>query len=264
MSDEKTLITHAKEEKARFLNYDISVIWDNRTQTKAKGGKKRAINGKIKLEVPYDVIRNWNSRIQIGKTTKHRKELMNNSDYDIVTTYEQQIRGLINYYTLAHDVVKKMRKIQYAYEQSLVKTLAAKFKTSVRKIYRKYRGYTAEGKRVIMVKMERKDKPPLIASYGKTPIRQNRKATIKDEKPTIYTQRTELIPRLLNNQCELCGTYGEVAGHHIRKLKDLKKKGRELLWWQKRMVALRRKTLFVCKECHNNIHSGTYDGQKLT
>jgi hypothetical protein len=115
-----------------------------------------------------------------------------------------------------------------------------------------------------MVKVERKDKPPFIASYGKTPIRQNRKATIKDEKPTIYTQRTELIPRLLNNQCELCGTYGEVAGHHIRKLKDLKKKGRELLWWQKRMVALRRKTLFVCKECHNNIHSGTYDGQKLT
>jgi hypothetical protein len=22
--------------------------------------------------------------------------------------------------------------------------------------------------------------------------------------------------------------------------------------------------LFVCKECHKNIHNGTYDGQKLT
>lgn len=122
MSDEKTLITHAKEEKARFLHYEMSVIWNNITQTNAKGGKKRAVNGKIKLEVPYDVIRNWTSRIQRGKTTKHRKELMNNSDYDIVTTYEQQIRGLINYDTLAHDVVKKMRKGQYMYEQSLVKT----------------------------------------------------------------------------------------------------------------------------------------------
>ena len=115
-----------------------------------------------------------------------------------------------------------------------------------------------------MVKVVRKDKPPLVASYGKTTIRQNRKATIKDEKPAIFTQRTELIQRLLNNQCELCGKFGEVAGHHIRKLKDLKKRGKELLRWQKRMIALRRKTLFVCKECHNNIHSGSYDSQKLT
>jgi hypothetical protein len=115
-----------------------------------------------------------------------------------------------------------------------------------------------------MVKVERTKKPPLIASYGKIAIRQNRKATMKDEKPAIFTQRTELLQRLLNNQCELCGKYGDVAGHHIRKLKDLKKRGRELLGWQKRMIALRRKTLFVCKECHKKIHGGTYDGRKLT
>lgn len=263
-SAEKTLIIHAREGKAKFLNYDIRVSWNNSNQKKAKGGKRRAVNGKIRLEVPNDVVKNWNKRIQRGKITKHRKELMNNSDYDIVMTYEQQIRGLINDYTLAHDVVKKMGKIRYAYEQSLAKTLAAKHKTSVAKIYRKYRGYTAESKRVIMVKVERKDKPPRIASYGKIPIRQNRQATIKDEKPTKITQGTELIQRLLNNQCELCGKYGEVVGHHIRKLKDLKKRGRELLGWQKRMIALRRKTLFVCRECHTKIHNGTYDGQKLT
>lgn len=264
MSDEKTVIPHAREGKATFLNYEIRVSWDNTTPTKAKGGKRRSVNGHLRFEVPNDVVRNWNRKIQTGKTTKHRAELMNNSDYDIVMTYEQQIRGLINDYTFAHDVVKKMKKIRYAYGQSLVKTLAAKYKTSVFKIYRKYRGYTAEGKKIIMVKEVRKDKPPLVASYGKTTIRQHRKATIKDKNPTRTSNRTELIQRLLNNQCELCGKYGEVAGHHIRKLKDLKKRGRELLWWQKRMIALRRKTLFVCKECHNKIHSGTYDGRKLT
>lgn len=265
MSPEKTFITHAREGKARFLNYHISVSWNDTAQTTVRGRKRRSVNGHIRLEVPNDVVTNWNSTIQLGKTTKHRKELMNNSDYDIVMTYEQQIRGLINYYILAHDVVRKMGKIRYAYEQSLVKTLAAKYNTSVAQIYRKYRGYTAAGKRVILVKVVRKDKPPLIASYGKITIRQNRKATMKDEKPISFTARkTELIQRLLNNQCELCGKYGEVVGHHIRKLKDLKKRGRELLWWQKRMMALRRKTLFVCKECHNNIHSGTYDGRKLT
>jgi hypothetical protein len=122
MSEQKTLITNAKEGKARFLNYDICVSWNNSAQAKVKGGKRRSVNGHIRLEVPNDVVKNWNSRIQRGKTTKHRKELTNNSDYDIIMTYEQQIRGLINYYTLAHDVVKKMGKIRYLYEQSLVKT----------------------------------------------------------------------------------------------------------------------------------------------
>lgn len=264
MSAHKTLITHAREGKATFLNYHISVSWENSKHSVVRGNKQRHTNGQIRLEVPKDVVKEWNRRILKGTTTKHRAELMNDSDYDIVMTYERQIRGLINYYTLAHDVVKKMRAVRYLYEQSLVKTLAAKHKTSAYKIYKKYRGYTAEGKRVIMVKVERTGKPPLVASYGKIAIRQNRHARIKNEKPAIISNRTELIQRLLNNQCELCGKYGEVAGHHIRKLKDLKKRGRELLWWQKRMMALRRKTLFVCKECHNNIHNGTYDGRKLT
>jgi hypothetical protein len=180
MSEEKTVITNAREEKARFLNYHICVSWNDTAQTTIKGRTRRSVNGHIRLEVPNDVIRNWNNRIQCGHTTTHRKELMNNSDYAIVMTYEHQMRGLINYYTLAHDVVRKMRTLHSAYEQSLVKTLAAKHNTSVANISRKYRGYTAEGKRVIMVKVARKDKPPLMASYGKIPIRQNRKAPINN------------------------------------------------------------------------------------
>lgn len=29
--------------------------------------------------------------------------------------------------------------------------------------------------------------------------------------------------------------------------------------WVKKMVAIRRKTLFVCDACHQKIHAGTYD-----
>ena len=264
MSEEKTLITHARKEKATFLNYEISVGWNNTVRTKAKGGKRRRVNGQIRLEVPDNVVKGWNSRVQEEETIKHRTELMNNSDYDIVITYEQQVRGVINYYTLAHDVVRKMGNVQYTYKQSLLKTLAVKHKTNAAAVRKKYRGYTAEGREVIMVKVTRENKSPLIASYGKERIRQNRKAKVEDVKPPIYTQRTELIQRLLNNQCEVCGRYGNVEGHHIRKLKDLYKKERELLWWQKRMIALKRKTLFVCKTCHSKIHEGTYDGRKLT
>jgi group II intron reverse transcriptase/maturase len=278
MSEEKTLITHARDEKARFLNYHISTSWTDTKQKSVKGIKQRTVNGTIRLEIPPDVIKTWKDRIRKRKTTTHgvkhqfltthRAELMNNSDYDIIIAYETHIQGLINYYSLAHDVVRKMGTLRFLYERSLAKTLAAKFKTSIDKIYKKYTGFTADGRKVVMVQIERPDKPPLTAAYGKKKICQNRKAIIKDVKPTTKTNRTELLERLLNNECELCGKVGYVEGHHIRKLKDLQKKqqrkGRKLKRWEQVMIALRRKTLFVCRECHHDIRYGRYDGKKLT
>jgi len=71
---------------------------------------------------------------------------------------------------------------------------------------------------------------------------------------------------LLAKTCKLCGNKTEVEGHHLRKLKDLKRRWKghkESPEWVKRMIALHRKSLFVCKECHNKIHAGIYDGKKL-
>src|SRR6266849_8674262 len=45
--------------------------------------------------------------------------------------------------------------------------------------------------------------------------------------------------------------------HHIRKLADLNVEGRpEKPAWVKRMAARRRKTLVVCQDCHDAIHTG--------
>jgi hypothetical protein len=265
MSEEKTLITHARTGKARFLNYHIYTIWKDTYLSELanmQGAKVRGRNGKIALNVPKDVIRDWLARIQKGQVIRHRAELMNNSDYDIIRSYESRVQGLINYYQMAHNVYAAMSRIRYAYEESLVKTLAAKHQHSVSKIYQKYRMYTAEGKKILAVKIAREGKQPLVASYGKTLIRQNRHVTLKDEKPQPRMNRTEILQRLLHNACELCGTVGEVEGHHIRKLADIKESKKKPKWML-RMIALRRKTLFVCKHCHKRIHTGKYDGKKL-
>jgi PHP family Zn ribbon phosphoesterase len=69
--------------------------------------------------------------------------------------------------------------------------------------------------------------------------------------------RNELIKRLLAEKCELCGSKMNVEVHHIRKLADLKEKGRkEKPRWVKKMAQRRRKTLIVCANCHENIHRG--------
>ncbi|MGC1952192.1 MAG: hypothetical protein WA970_06410 [Gammaproteobacteria bacterium] len=52
--------------------------------------------------------------------------------------------------------------------------------------------------------------------------------------------------------------------HHVRKLANLNSPGqRERPEWMKRMAARRRKTLIVCRLCHERIHSGHYDGKAL-
>jgi len=69
--------------------------------------------------------------------------------------------------------------------------------------------------------------------------------------------RNEIIKRLLADTCELCRAQEHCEVHHIRKLADLKVKGRkEKPQWVQRMAARQRKTLVVCRDCHNAIHVG--------
>ena len=59
------------------------------------------------------------------------------------------------------------------------------------------------------------------------------------------------------DECELCGSKEGIQVHHVRKLADLKVKGRkEKPIWIQMMAALKRKTLVVCESCHNAIHAG--------
>ncbi len=265
MSEEKTLITHSGEGKARFLNYHINTMWENTEVRNCGLGKGRSLNGKIYLSIPEDVISRHKSDVRKKGTILHNAKWVNNSDYDIITAYEMKVQGLINYYEMAHDVVVKMGELRYVFGESLVKTLALKHKDAFAKIKRKYGKEMEDGRSVIAVEVRRKGKKPLVAIYGKKPITQKRNVIIQDEIVTLHAGRNELVNRLLNNVCEICGSSDNVQGHHIRKLADLKKyEGKERPEWVKRMAAMRRKTLFVCKRHHEEIHQGKYDGAKIT
>jgi hypothetical protein len=84
-------------------------------------------------------------------------------------------------------------------------------------------------------------------------------ATMKEKplKVKITGVRSELVRRLLTEVCEWCGSREPLETHHIRKMKDLHKHpGRELSPWEKRMIALRRKTLLLCPMCHDDADHG--------
>jgi group II intron reverse transcriptase/maturase len=255
LSEEKTLITHAQTEAARFLSYQLTTSQDDTYQTQ----HKRRINGQIRLGIPPDILHAKCRPYQHHGKPTHRPELTNNTAYSIVAQYQSEYRGLVEYYQLANDL-HRLNRLKWVMQQSLTKTLAAKYKVSVKQVYRKYQAsWTVKGKPYtgLQVTVPRGEKPPLIAKWGGIPLTRNPQALLNDHPTPFWAARTELEKRLLADTCELCGSQDRVEVHHIRALKDLHAKGRkDKPLWVQVMIARRRKTLVLCWSCHRAVHAG--------
>ena len=264
LSKEKTLITHATSQAARFLGYELV---NQQANDKLDRNGRRKVNGRIGLRVPAKVIEQHCQAYMVNDKPTHRNELLADDDYTIVSRYQAEFRGVVQYYMLALNV-SHFGKLQWVIQQSLAKTLAAKHKTPRRKLIRRYQSTvnTEHGERAcLQVVVERGEgKRPLVARFGGIPLKRNRQAVLTDQKPQRYrTDRNELIKRLLADKCEMCGSTVNIEVHHIRALRDLNVKGRrEKPNWVQVMAARRRKTLVVCRPCHLNAHGGNWNPQQ--
>jgi group II intron reverse transcriptase/maturase len=135
LSAEKTFITHARDETARFLGYEIRII---RQGCFIAEDGRRAANGCINLLMPADVVSKYRARYSKRGKVVHRKELTSDSDYTIIQRYQGVLKGLHNYYCMAANVSRRMSRIKQTLLVSLLKTLASKFKLKVRQVYAKY------------------------------------------------------------------------------------------------------------------------------
>lgn len=254
LSREKTLITHARTQRARFLGYEISVQHNNTQAT--SGG--RSANGRIALRVPPDVIRAKCSPYRQHGKPWHRAELQNLHDYDIVRVYGAEYRGIVNYYLMAQNV-GWLALLQWNAETSMLKTLAAKHHSSVAKMAARYKARieTSGGKRTCFeARKERTGQKPMISRFGGIPLRPDRRAVIADPgPPPVHLPPRELIYRLRKRWCELCEKHATVEVHQVTRLADLGKAGPLQPGWAALMTRMRRKTLVVCDNCHAFIHA---------
>ena len=259
------MITHASSQKAKFLGYEVHILQED---SEHDHNGRRRINGSIGLRVPNKVVQEKCKKYMKNGKPIHLHQCTIDDAYSIVSQYQAEYRGIVQYYRMAYNL-HILNKLRYMTEVSLVKTLASKYKTTCTKIYKKYSATIkmndGTNRKVILVKRDSKLGKPLITHFGGISLKWNKWANIS-EKPAgyIWSKRTELIERLKAQECELCGSQEEVEVHHIRKLANLKQKGVTKVEWQQKMIARNRKTLIVCRKCHNNIHHGRYDGRKLS
>ena len=248
LNEDKTLITHARTGAASFLSYEITV---QHSKTRPH------INGSIGLRVPRTVIKaKCAPYLQHGKPER-RTELLNFDDHLIISTYGAEYRGIVQYWLLAGDVWR-LNRLEWAAKTSMLKTLAAKHRSRVTPMARKYQAKidTPHGKRSCFEAIvDRPGRKPLVARFGGIPLKRQKKAVLDDRPPVPATTRKELVTRLHAGRCEWCQRHADVEVHQVRKLADLTRPGRSQPAWARLMAQMRRKTLIVCTACHQAIHA---------
>jgi group II intron reverse transcriptase/maturase len=253
LSEDKTLITHARTQRARFLGYEITAAHDDRKITRGH----RWLNGTIQLHVPKTVITaKCAPYLRRGKPAS-RPALKDRDDHAIISIYGAEYRGLVQYYLLASDAWR-LNRLEWVAKTSMLKTLAHRHRSTVTKMADKHKAVIATPhgpRRCFEARVERDGRKPLVARFGGIPLRRQRKAVIDDRQPALATTGPkELITRLLAGRCEWCGQQATVEVHQVRKLADLTRPGPPQPPWAQLMAQRRRKTLIACATCHDTIH----------
>ena len=258
LSEEKTLITHTGK-SAKFLGYEITVTRNNHQRRDVQGRLRRTYGKRVRLNVSMATLRDklleygaMEIKLRNGKEVwnpKCRSGLIFNDDLEILDRYNRETVGFCNYYLIANNYVV-LHNFRYIMEYSMYKTFAGKYRSTVRKINKKYRL-----NKLFTVKYEQKG---VIKSrtFYKTSFKRRTTAFNGSCDIEPYSiadvSRTNLTDRLKAEKCELCGATGKLIMHHVRNLKDLK--GKES--WKRLMSARKRKTIALCPSCHRLRHLG--------
>jgi len=264
LSPEKTLITNSKE-RVRFLGYDIK-RWKGSRKFRfhTRQGVKTQRTGSYHLNLLMPADKTLKFAQEYGETKrwqgKHRSKLLNLSELEILMTYNAEVRGFLGYYSLADNLTDVAGKVLWITQTSFFCTLAGKRQCSIKKVTKSLK----KGPNRYVISLEKEGKGTkeyeLITSTRQV---QTEKVTYNRvdliPKTWMYQSRNELGKRLLADQCEWCGIRGtQVEVHHVRKLGNLKGKTP----WERQMIERRRKTMVLCVECHDELHTGTLSEKK--
>jgi hypothetical protein len=260
LSPDKTLITHARTQRARFLGYEIAVAGSDRRTRKPSASdrrNRRSVNGTVVLHVPASVVKAKSAPYLSRGKPACRNPMVNDSDYNIVARFGAEYRGIVQYYLLAGDVFR-LHRLRWVMETSMLKTLARKHRSSVTKMAARHKAKvsTPHGLRTrFEARIERTGRKPLVAWFGGIPLKRQKNAVLTDRQHTgpVYPNR-QLVTRLLKGRCELCQRTDNITVHHVRALADLNRTGQPQPPWATAMAKICRKTLVVCGDCHDLIH----------
>jgi group II intron reverse transcriptase/maturase len=267
LSEEKTCITHAREEQARFLGTRLTIGREGiqRVVTTNNGSKRpiqrRSTGSEIVMTAPRDeLVKKLHTKgfcTATGRPTTKLAWIHFDPD-QIVTLFSGINRGIQNYYRFA-DNFAHLARLQYILKFSLAHTLAAKYKCSVPQVFKRF------GKiPTVIVKAKDGKRDRHIAFYNNSDWKKQRNgfqighATV-DQLQLSIKMRTR---SKLGKPCCICNKSEQVEMHHVRHIR--KTGGNKPVGFNTILRAMNRKQIPVCTTCHQKIHRGDYDGMRLS
>lgn len=267
ISSEKSGIRHIGK-GFDFLGYHVSLRVGNQRLKRSKYGQdrfgnnvyavRRTLHSQLQFQVPKERVWEFCKARGYLKENRptNRPELLNLSDYEIVSVFNSEMRGFANYYALAPK--RNLYIMEWAGLMCLYKTLANKYKTSTKRV----RGKLKHGDEHVLFYELKGQKKGLTVFK----VKHRKEASVMTPDTVagtmVYGSQAEILQRINAGKCEYCGRENNpLEVHHIKRVRDLEKK-RNKSPWEIRMCKRRRKTLVLCVECHTQLHSGTLQGWK--
>jgi len=264
LSVDKTLITHATTEEANFLGTRLMIgrnpTGRERIQTVHREGDrpfKRRVTGYFpQMYVPInrliDKLHNKGFCDTDGNPTSKAGWTLLDAD-QIIQLFNSNLWGLLNYYRFTNNF-GVMSRIQYILRFSLAKTLAHKYRTKTKVLFRKH-GHN------LRFSWQKAD-----GSIREVSFKENTDWSTKLDAFMVNPPDIDLLSwqwRLrtrskLGFPCLICGECEDVQMHHVRHIRKMGAK--RPTGFTAVMRALNRKQVPVCKKCHDGIHRGDYDG----
>ncbi len=284
LSLEKTRITHLQTSKVQFLGFEIYFPTNAHLIRTSKGTTQRFRSLKIfpdtqRLESRFLQKKYLDKRFrprEVGFLTVL-------TDHEIIRKFNQFMIGIANYYIRTISYPSRINRWIYYNYYCCLKTLATKHRITVAKVISRYGFKDKSNPNLNWFKPKAHDlriaakyqfnnetRWEVLLNYHEVMCK-----ALKLRNPPIGSQVvTPTIDFLTLNKvnfrtrfktetmCAICNS----PPHALHHIKPLKHKGGRFTGYKgfdKVVAALGRKQIPVCKVCHNNIHSGKYDGLSL-
>ena len=257
LSSEKTILTHFSKNFILFLSARIKGTWEKekRIATVCKGGisRKTKITSRVVLHAPIKsifekAVDKGFFRRRFGKFVPTNVGRLINLDHaDIVSYYNNVIRGILNYYSFANNR-KSLGSFIHGLKLSCARTLALKYKLRhASKVYRKFGGRLKCPNTEVELYI-----PPTFKA-----IHEFAKSRPLPDSVLFKKWNNKLTKSNLYKDCVLCGSLDDVQMHHVRKIRDLLKKaaGKKMDWLTLQMAAINRKQIPLCSFHHQAYHN---------
>lgn len=280
LSPTKTLVTNIKSGAAKFLGFSIRTYTKRRLSSSSYGELTKRAGWDIIIDI--DEQRLLDRLYLKGFSNKNDKPIAKKpwsvlTEEQIVTKYNDIIRGIGNYYFPVLDRRSKLQRIIYILYFSALGTLAKKLSTKITKLREKFGNpiiikYT----QIIKTKKKRTElqektvsKELKLLNYMDLQFKIGyKKYNWKNTKNIDIPESDIFKPmrtinwrsrRNLTNFCLICGTYENVEMHHISAIR----KGK-VIGFAQVMKQLNRKAIPLCRQHHKEVHMSKYDDIKLT